>query len=287
VTLIQESKVEIMTVIYAKVDNSVYLRRLGTRVSAEARETHQGMIAALTDPRERSFRQKLTACGSDRGEWCNLPMCPICVERTQRSLTKVAAKCLLTVFSVCELPIVAIQADLPGQRYKGGDLCDINLPSLNQQIQEQYTEAGFPLAFSGVGISLIEDDCAETEFWQADVCSVIVGLPKRDVMRAIKRFYPQQLLVRSPDLDLVKALQSTIEPQFFRQFSKHDDGSQGTRRDRLWGRELRRAAHCFIWHKMSVRYVLTGCRLTDEGIKLNSGVRRRLEELADRGRRGS
>jgi hypothetical protein len=199
-------------------------------------------------------------------------------------LTKAATECLCTLISEGDLPITAIQAELPGQRYEPDRLYDINLPSLNRQIQRQYTEAEFPLAFSGVGISLIEEDWTDTVFWQAHVCSVIVGPPKRDVIRAIKRLYPRQSLDRWRDLEAVAALQSTIEP-FCKVISKKNDGSPDTRIDRLRGRELRRAAYCFAWHKMPVRYVLTGCRLTDHGIELNSGVKERLEELAKKHRR--
>ena len=233
---------------------SAYVEDGRTRVSAEAKETRRRMIAALSDRRYGWYKQKLAACGPNRKSWCKLSMCPCCVERAQRWLTKAAAECLLTFFSEREVPIIAIQADLPDQRYERLDLCDIDLPALNQQIQRQYAEAGISLAFSGVRVSLIEDEHADTEFWAAGVCSVIVGLPKRDVIQAIKSFYPRQPVERWRDLDAEQALQSTIEPGFFREITpKNDDGCKVTRSDELWGTELRRIAYCFARYRMAAR----------------------------------
>jgi hypothetical protein len=283
-----------MTIKYAKVRYSEqfglspYVDDGRTRVSAEAKETRRAMIAALSDRRDGGYKQKLAACGPNRKSWCNLSMCPCCVERAQRWLTKGAAECLLTIFSEHEVPIIAIQADLPDQRYERLDLCDIDLPALNQQIQRQYAEAGISLAFSGVRVSLIEYEYAGTEFWAADVRSVIVGLPKRDVIQAIKSFYPRQPVEKWRDLDAEQALQSTIEPGFFRERTvKKDDGCRVTRSDELWGTELRRVAYCFARYGMAARYVLTGCHVIDDGLELNRGVKKRLKASADRRRRGS
>src|ERR1700731_1675830 len=108
-----------MTIKYAKVrysaqfGNSAYVDDGRTRVSAEAKKTRRRIIAALSDRRDGGYKQKLAACGPNRKSWCNLSMCPCCVERTQRWLTMAAADCLLMIFSEHEVPIIAIQADLP------------------------------------------------------------------------------------------------------------------------------------------------------------------------------
>jgi hypothetical protein len=283
-----------MTIKYAKVRYSerfglsAYVDDGRTPVSAEAKETRRRMIAALSDRRDRGYKQKLAACGPNRESWCNLSMCSCCVERAQRWLTTGAAECPLTIFSEHEVPIIAIQADLPVQRYERLDLCDIDLPALNQQIQRQYAEAGISLAFSGVRVSLIEDKYADTEFWAADVRSVIVGLPKRNVIQAIKSFYPRQPVEKWRDLDAEQALQSTIESGFFQEITfKNDDGCRVTRSDQLWGTELRRVAYCFARYRMAARYVLTGCHVIDDGLELNRGVKKRLQASADKRRRGS
>jgi hypothetical protein len=46
---------------------------------------------------------------------------------------------------------------VPGGRYPLGLLDQIDLPSIYRRIQRQHERAGFPLAFSAVDISLIED----------------------------------------------------------------------------------------------------------------------------------
>ena len=283
-----------MTIKYAKVHYSTqfglsaYVDDGRTRVSAEAKETRRAMIAALSDRRYGWYKQKLAACGPNRKSWCNLSMCPCCVERAQRWLTKGAAECLLTIFSEHEVPIIAIQADLPDQRYERLDLCDIDLPALNQQIQRQYAAAGISLAFSGVRVTLIEDTYADTEFWEADVCSVIVGLPKRDVIQVFQSFYPRQPVEKWRDLGAEQALQSTIELGFFREITfKNDNGRRVTRSDQLWGTELCRVAYCLARYRMAARYVLTGCHVIDDGLELNRGVKKRLRASADRRRRGS
>ena len=100
--------------------------------------------------------------------------------------------------------IIAVQADLPSQRYEVGEMFKFHLPSLNREIQGQYTEAGFPLVFSGVCMSLIEDECSTTEpFWQARICSVIVGVPRRDIEAAIRGLYPHQSIKRRGDLTCI------------------------------------------------------------------------------------
>ena len=137
-------------------------------------------------------------------------------------------------------------------------------------------------------MSLIEDKYTDTEFWAADVRSVIVGLAKRDVIQAIKSFCPQQPVKKWRALDPEQALQSTIEPGFFREItSKNDDGCRVTRSDQLWGTELCRVAYCFARYRMAARYVLTGCHVIDDGLELNLGVKKRLKASADRRRRGS
>lgn len=101
--------------------------------------------------------------------------------------------CFDQLFIHGELPIIAVQSDLPGRRYD--HIIDINLRSLNRKIQRQYTEAGFPLAVSGVQI---------------------VGLPKREVLKRISALYPQQSLERwRPNLDAETALWSTMRTGYF------------------------------------------------------------------------
>jgi hypothetical protein len=123
-----------MSVEYAKV---VYDRRFGyfnyiyggpTQASPESRRFRAALIAALPDRRDLHYKQKLAACGYAGGGWCNLAMCPVCVERTQRWFMKAAGELLLLTFAKWKPPIVAVMADLPGQRYKSSELLDINVP---------------------------------------------------------------------------------------------------------------------------------------------------------------
>jgi hypothetical protein len=252
-------------------------------VSAQTRAAGRGMIAALTQRGDSWYKQKLAACGGDVAQSCNLPMCPVCVERTLKSLIKEAVWLLLTVCDGGQVPIIVVQHDLPGKRYERDDLFDISLPSLNQSIRRQYRQAGFPLAFSGVQLSCIDDGSMETEVWQAGVCSVIVGLPKRDVLAAIKRLCPDPSPERWRELDAGEALLSTIDPGWYREITqKEANGSMDKRIDLLPRSQLRRLGYCLNHHKITDRYALTGCRLSDDGLDLKSGVQERLKKSAAR-----
>jgi hypothetical protein len=140
---------------------------------------------------------------------------------------------------------------------------------------------GFPLAISGVQIWASEDDRTGTDIWEAGVCSVIVALPKREVLKRIRVLYPQQSLQRwRHDLDVEEALWSTMRTGYFRQITRERaDGSKITRPGGLAGSELRRLWNWFGQYKMTERYELTGCRLTDGEIKFNPGVEERLKKL--------
>jgi len=169
-----------MTIEYTNVNYSEgfgYLAevdRAKNRVSEEAGATRGALIAALTQRLDRGHKQKLEACSSNFAQPCNWSICPVCVERTQRSLIVEVAACVDHLFSEGELPIVAVSADFPGQRYE--HIIDINLRSLNRKIQRQNREARFPLAVSGVQILLSQDDRTEADVWGAGVCSVIALL---------------------------------------------------------------------------------------------------------------
>jgi hypothetical protein len=190
------------------------------------------------------------------------------------------AACFDQLFSDGELPIIAVQADLPGRRYD--HIIDINLRSLNRKIQRQNTEAGFPLAVSGVQISVSQDNRTGANVWEAGVCSVIVGLRKREVLKRISTLYPRQSLERwRPNLDAETALWSTMRTGYFHQVThKRSNGFRVTRPEGLSGRELRQLWHWFGQYKMTERFVLTGCRLTEGEIELNPGVEERLKKLA-------
>jgi hypothetical protein len=199
-----------MTTRYAKVISGKQMEKFAygydvrlLRVSARAQEARRAMIAALTQRGDSWYEQKPVACDGTAAQSCNLPMCPVCVERTLRSWIKDAAWLLLTLRDESQVPIIAVQHDLPGERYD--NLFDINLRSLNRRIGRDYAQAGFPLTFSGIQLSFSYDDTMH-QVWQAGACSVIVGLPKRDVLRAIKRLYPDPSLDRWRKLDAEEAL---------------------------------------------------------------------------------
>lgn len=273
-----------MTIRYAKVISGKQMEKFAygydvrlLRVSAQAQEARRGMIAALTQRGDSWYEQKLVACDGNAAQSCNLPMCPVCAERTLKSLIKDAAWLLLTLCDECQVPIIAVQHDLPGERYD--NLFDINLGSLNCSIERNYEQARFPLTFSGIQLSFSYDDSMH-QVWQAGACSVIVGLPKRDVLGAIKRLYPDPSIDRWRKLDAEEALLSTIEPGWYHEIARQNaNGSTDTRIDLLRGPELRRLGYCLHRYKITDRYALTGCRLTDDGLDLKSGVRERLKKL--------
>jgi hypothetical protein len=215
-------------------------------------------------------------------------LCSVCIERTRRTLISAVTSLLRRRFRDGELSASWVEVDVPDQRYQRCDLYRIDLPSLNRQIQQQYAKVGFPLAFSSVNILCIQkyrmknkrfgDECNEGEpFWQARICSVIVGPPRRDVISAIRTLYPRQSFEEWRHLDVEEALRSTIKTGFFEEWINKDNNR--TIIEPLFNGDCE-LAYCFGRHNMSVRYVLTGCRLTDGEIELNKGVERRLKQLA-------
>jgi hypothetical protein len=111
-----------MTIIYSKVKYSerfgysAYIDDVKNHVSEEARATREALIGALTQRLDRGYKHKLSACGSNGAQRCNWSICLVCVERTQRSLIIAVAKCFRELFSGGELPVIAVQSDLPDQR---------------------------------------------------------------------------------------------------------------------------------------------------------------------------
>jgi len=286
-----------MTIIHTEVRSnfsysSHYLDRFPSRI---AWQTRSSIVTALEDPRDRPLKYRLLTCNYEKEEWCDLPACPVCVERQQRSLIRATSKWLSSFLDEGKLPISWIEADLPDQRYRFRDLCKINLPALNRQIRSAYQQAGFLATFSGINILFVDNECTNTNSWKAVVSSVIVGHPHRDVMRVIRSMYPRQpsepwrpSLYPWLDLNASEALESTIKPAFYREVTcKRHDGSTDTSIHRIWGRHLRPLAHHFAGSTMPSRYVLTGCRLTEDGIKPNRGVNQRLRHLAARHSRHS
>src|SRR5258707_10699723 len=126
---------------------------------------------------DRKLAEKLAACRYRPGKRCYQPMCPSCVEGLRHSFIPEAATRIIPFIRKFNLPISWLCADLPGQRYQLGDLSMIELASLNRRVRRHYLHAGFPLVFSGIQLIIVEDRSTRARpFWQARVCSVIVGL---------------------------------------------------------------------------------------------------------------
>jgi hypothetical protein len=296
-----------MTIKYANIintnnsalDNRAYRDRQA-QIICEAEQARHAMLRALRDsqdPRLRSLEKQLDACCRysilpKMRKSYNLPLCSVCIERTRRTLITAVTSLLHRLFRDGELSITWVEVDLPDQRYRRGDLYRLDLSSLNRQIQQQYAKVGFPLTFSSVNISFIQkfrmknkrfgDNCNEGEpFWQARVCSVIIGLPRRDVISAIRNLYPRQSFEKRRHLDAEEGLRSTIKTGFFEEWINKDNNSSIiTPMYGLLDAELRELAYCFGGYNMSVLYPLTGCRLTDGDVELNKGIEKRLKQLA-------
>jgi hypothetical protein len=147
-----------MAIKYAKVTYKKFGRGarfygLEQQIIRDAQQARLNMLRALEgsqDPRDRSLKMQLDtcccySCVPSMTQSYNLSLCSVCVERTQRALIAAVRSSLRTFLRADQLPISWIQADLPDQRYRRGDLHRIRLSSLHRRIQRQYPEAGFPL----------------------------------------------------------------------------------------------------------------------------------------------
>jgi hypothetical protein len=86
---------------------------------------------------DRELAETLAACRSSETERCGRPMCPVCVERLRHSFVFEAVACIGALMQRRKFPISWLCADLPGERYRLGDLRSIDFASLNQRVRGQ------------------------------------------------------------------------------------------------------------------------------------------------------
>jgi hypothetical protein len=262
-------------------------------------ERQSEMIRALKgrDPKSARLAQRsanlverLKEC-SDSSP-CNLSICPVCV-RSLRASFVLAAKARIDKLQSAPkwgalLPITAFQAVPLSDQYMPGMLRKMKAPAFNEKIQARHRRAGFPLVFAGIDVSWNEDSTSKAPpFWQAQLYGVVVGIDVEDVKNAIKRLYPGDTSIKRPlrvreCTDVPRALSYAVKPAFVRRVSYVDPrtGRDNTYNYDLKPPQLRELALCLGRFELPVRYALTGCRRYSDRIKLNSGVRKRLKELA-------
>jgi hypothetical protein len=260
-------------------------------IQGEMQNARKIMVRALrrgTAVSDRKLSEKLAACRDRQDERCYLSMCPVCVERLRASFLLEGAACIAPLVQRRKFPISWWCADLPGQRYQLGDLRKINLPALNRRIRHQYLQAGIPLAISGVHLALVEDRRTNTKpIWQARVCSVIVGLAKRQLPGKLRDLFPEQSFGPSSNRDLGEALYSVIDPVFIHELTHkkaiYVERIGATVKNEgldLPPPQMRELVHCLARYEMPVRYTLAGCQRKDDWIQPNVETYERLEGLA-------
>jgi hypothetical protein len=193
-------------------------------------------VPLVPDPLEEDARAKKLAEQLGRcvhGRPCNLSICPICLRRFRKSFILGAVTFIEELGMGPELPFIEFSGVSVSYR---GDLRDsldrIDLRQINKRIRDQHKRAGFPLAFTGVEISLNEDrQDYDDPFWQAQVYGVVVGLGIEAVESAIKREYPSEASISMPlqvrkCLNSAVALNDAIKPEFVRRASCMDDAGR-------------------------------------------------------------
>jgi hypothetical protein len=173
-----------------------------------------------------------------------------------------------------------------GESYPIDQVDEIDLPSINRRILRQHKGVGFPLVFSAVDISLIEDSARKTEpFWQAGVFSLVFGSSDR-VRRGLKDlargtntmpfslYFPESIRPRD-GAEFVYWVERGGWKKIVRMLDPPQIGEAP-----LSPAQLRELERCLARYEMLVRCVLTGCRREKDRIKLNPGVQDKLEEMA-------
>jgi hypothetical protein len=250
------------------------------KIREHTRKTRKTTVRCLSlgqTAGDRELAETLAACHSSETERCGRPMCPICVERLRHSFVLEAVACIGALMQRRKFPISWLCADLPGERYQLGDLRSIDFTSLNQRVRSQYIHAGFPLVFSGIHLTVVENRHANAKpFWQTRLYSVIVGLAKKHLPEALGNLYPEHSWNREFDLDLATALYSIIVPTSDREVTDTQGGWEEPCYKNLRAQQLAELAHCFARYDMGVRYNLVGCRWDNGRIHLNPEVPERL-----------
>jgi hypothetical protein len=230
---------------------------------------------ALLDSKCRRNRQMCDSLYSCLGgvKQCNLPLCPLCVQRLRISLALGVREYLGQLLLNPKLSMSVFAADVPGGSRPIGHLNRINLRQINHVIKEQLKALRLPLVLAGVNVSLIENGLAKTSFWQAHVSGVVVGLSARRARKVLKELYPGDRWAQYPEgypgYTLPQALGETVWPDYIRQVERLDpwwgaDGEIGfatrTVHLALHPPQMRELAEWLAQYEMSARYALIGCR---------------------------
>jgi hypothetical protein len=229
-------------------------------------EYQRKMVRALRKgvPRDEELADQLRVCNLGGGSPCWLPMCPVCVANLRLYIFAEWVKGTGPLFSAPKLQFKWFWMAVPGGRYPLGQLDEVDLPSIYRRIQRQHERVGFPLVFSAVDISLIEDSPREIQpFWQAGVYSMIFGSSRR-VQRTLK--------------DLTRGNKATP----FGVYLPESIRAKGqTEKGQIKGAQMRELARCLArYDDVPARCVLTGCQQNDDGIELDLDVRKELWQLA-------
>jgi hypothetical protein len=250
---------------------------------------------ALLDSKRRRDRQMCDSLYSCFGgvKQCNLPLCPLCVQRLRISLALGVRECFGRRLLNPKWSMSFFEADLPGGSRPIGHLNRINLRQINHLIKEQLKALRLPLVLAGLNISLIQNGLAKTSFWQARVSGVVVGLSARRAQKVLKELYPEDRWEQYPEgypgYALEEALGKIVWPEYVRQVERlYPWRGAGTKLGfatmtvhlPLHPPQMRELAEWLGQYEMSARYALIGCRRNKDRIELKTGVKERLEELA-------
>ena len=245
----------------------------------ESKETKELIVDSLrrkTASIDFRFRSRLARCG-DTVNVCNLPMCPLCVDRLARLLVFEMTRSLLGLREFGQIPMSWLSADLSDVRVPIGELSRLDLLHLNRRISRRYDRVGFPLTFSSVRLVVIAGTRKRKPMWQARVDSLIIGALHRRVEHLLIRWQGGQLprgslgIIRVDDVVF-----AAIKPVPY-QVTAPDDELECMLANAPQQAEL---ARWLAQYQISDRYALTGLCWADGQLMVQLNARASLATTA-------
>ena len=226
------------------------------------------MVASLTATGASSDRQlsdKLAACQDAPDRRCNLPCCPKCVGYMRKSLIYDMTAYAGQLVNRKRIAMSWLTYDLPGWRFRPGELAELDLRQLNSMFYERYAEAHFPFVVSTVTLRAIQNRrSARNWYWQIQVSSLFIGTRPASIANYLERSCHQQNPCRRETRSTIdEVLFCAIEPEIFREPNDRSEACLSLLPD-----QLREVTRWFSRYDMADRCVFNGCRWTARRIIL-------------------
>jgi hypothetical protein len=250
----------------------------------DARDRRVRLVRQLLhgDHSAQQLAVKLADCRDRRR--CGSPICPMCVRALRRWFVCETVTCINGLLSSnpsgLRGRVVSFLA-IPAEEHRFGKGALPDLKRLNRTLQRRFQRDKFPLAFSGVDVSLnLFNNSIGRARWQPHLYGLVVGLTREEVKEALSAYYPPRKRAQRPVHvkncnSLPPVLSYCIKPYFSRH-SGYRDRRKNNRAEPLKGSQVQELAIWLDQYKLADRYLLRGCRKRGQHLVINPAVKAEL-----------